>query len=190
MLFLYNTFCYQNYLMHESVRIRFSKNIKDYLVKNGFRQKSLPRLTDIYLKPTGISLKEFHPKDIVFRVRTNTLSSESKLELIIVTYSKGSYTHKNHILASGKLNIIKKILVNLKLEKYLEVRLDNILWEINKNLNILEENINGKLMFFKFEAKKKSDIGKFLKNFKKREIIKKNIVWILSEKQGLIRYTV
>jgi len=171
--------------LEKTVRIPFGKDIKEYLISKNFPHRKLPKLVDKYLKPTNTTLNDFHPKDIVFRLRSNLSLNTTKLELITVNYTNSSYQHKNYLLFKGKEKESKKIIKLLSLEEYLLINTNSILWEISKDLHIIEENFNNKHLFFKVEAVSNHKIQSFIEQFSNIEIIKKNIAWLLCERKRM-----
>lgn len=176
-----------------TARFKASPQLLDFLKKYSNSSKSLTLLRESFWKPKGTDLEEFPPNKKVIRLRAQEEQpGEAVIDELNFYLKDDSYTHDKIRLFKGSVHDCEKYLEGKDYERWVEIRRGSTNYKVKlpsgQMVNALEEEINGRKTFIKFEAESEKEIKELMRllNFSPEDLILKNRAQLLAEERGLI----
>jgi len=176
-----------------TARIKITPAISAFLKNHAASLKMLPKPLESYWKPKGVGLRDFPPGQKAIRIRIFLDTSKiAVVEELNTLLENGSYTNSRIKLFEGILTESEFFLNNKGYEKWAENHLVSIEYQLKladgATIKALEEEIDGKKTFVKFEAENEKDIEEAVgaMGLTKKDLIFANRAELLAKQMGLL----
>lgn len=176
-----------------TARVQITPAVSEFTRGPALNSKLLPPLIESFWKPRDVDLRDFPPGQKTIRVRVaGDLSGSAVADELNTTLRDGNYTHDRIKLCEGTLAECEAFLQGKGYDKWTENHLRSIEYEIKLpdggQVTVLEEEIDGKKTFIKFEAENGKDIEAVMQalGLTQKDLILKNRAELLAEQMGLL----